>query len=176
GRTRQDDATYLLCHEGRNGHGDGEISLAGSSRANAKDHVAFFDGFHIAALVDALGLQLALAKRTLLSGFSESLKGGAWVGRNDAKHAIEIAVYELVAAFPQVFVIGEDLLGAVHVGRRSFDLDGVCAKIDLNLQAVFEQAQVFVAGPEKSFDIRADIDIFLQRSDGHLMRANAQEC
>ena len=48
---RQDDARHLLVDERGNGHGDGEIGLAGAGRAHAEDQVVAFDGLEVASLV-----------------------------------------------------------------------------------------------------------------------------
>ena len=47
-------------------------------------------------------------------------------------------------------VIGEDLFGAGDVARRTFQVNGIGSQIDIDIQAVFQQAQVFIPRAEKS--------------------------
>ncbi len=118
-RTRQDDAVHALRQQRRDRHGDGEVSLAGARRADAEDHVVFLDGFQIAALVQALGLDGAAPERALPSGFGQSAQRGLGIGHQHAQHAVQVAVVEDVAGAVQVIVVGEDLLGAgSRRGRR----------------------------------------------------------
>ena len=129
-------------------HGDGEIGLARSRRTDAEHHVVLLDGLDVAALVDALGLHGALAEGTLLAGFGEPAQGRGRIGSQDADHRSEVAVDEGEAIAQQVLVIGKDLLGAAHIAGCSCDLDGIGLHGDGDVQAIFQQAQVFVAGAE----------------------------
>ncbi len=61
----------------------------------------------------------------------------------------------------QMVVVGEQLLGARHVAGRAFQVDAVGAQIDVDVQAVFEHVQVFIAGAEQGFEVRADLNTFL---------------
>ena len=129
------------------------------ARADAEDHVVLLDGFQVAPLVDALGLHTALAKRALLAGFGQTAQGGRGVGRQHPDHVAEVAVHKAETVAVKMLIVGKHLFGAVDIAGRSVDLDGVCAQVDGDVQAVFEQAQVFVAGAKQGFDIRADFDV-----------------
>ena len=160
-RTRQHDAIHALRHQRSDSHGDGQIRLAGAGGANAEDHVVLFDGFQIAALVDALGLDRALAKGALLAGFGQTAQGGCPVGGQDANHGAQISVDEAVSVAQQVLIVGKHLLDPADVAGRAGDLDGVGAQVDGDIQTIFQQAQVFVAGTKQGFDIRADFNVLL---------------
>ena len=58
-------------------------------------------------------------------------------------------------------VIGEDLFGAGNITRRTFQVDGIGSQVDIDIQAVFQQAQIFVSRAEESFDVGADFNALL---------------
>src|SRR5215469_13479049 len=62
---------------------------------------------------------------------------------------------------PQMLIIGKNLLSARNVSVATFDFDGVGAHGDRDVEAVFEQSQVFVAGSKQGFDVGADLDLGL---------------
>src|SRR5208282_2745237 len=49
-RARQDDAVDLFVQQGRDGHGHGQVGLAGAGGADRKHHVVLLDGFEVAPL------------------------------------------------------------------------------------------------------------------------------
>ena len=116
---------------------------------DAENHVVVLDGFEVAALVGTLGLDGAAAEGPLASGFGKPAKGGIRIGDHDAQHAAQVAIDELVAGFSQMLVIGEQLFGAGHVARSAFEFNAVGAEIDVDVQAVFEHVEVFVARAEQ---------------------------
>ena len=73
----------------------------------AKHHVVLLDGFEIAALIGAFGLDGAASKGTLAAGFGKAAKSRIRIADHHAQHAAEVAVHELVAGLPQMLVIGE---------------------------------------------------------------------
>ncbi len=147
--TRQNDAVDLLVEQGRNRHGDREIRFAGAGRADAEHHVVIFDGFEIAALVGTLRLDRSAAKRALASGFGEPAERGIRVAHHHAQHAAQVTVLKLVARFPQVLVINEQLLGPSYVAGRALEFNAVRAEVDINVQAIFEHVEIFVARPNR---------------------------
>ena len=58
-------------------------------------------------------------------------------------------------------VIGKDLFGAGNVARRTFQINGIGSQVNIDIQAVFQQAQVFVARAEQSLDVGADFNALL---------------
>ena len=60
-RPRQDDAAHLLLQQVRHGLRHGEVGLARAGRTDAEDDVVLVDRLQVAALVDALGRDLAFA-------------------------------------------------------------------------------------------------------------------
>ena len=126
-----------------------------------------FDGFQIAALVHALRLHRAASKRTLPSGFGQSSQRGFGIGDQHAQHAVQVAVVEGVAGALQLVVVGEDLLGAGYVARGSFEFNGVGSQVDVDVQAVFQHVQVFVAGAEQGLDVGADFNTLLHSVFAH---------
>jgi len=65
-----------------------------------------------------------------------------------------------------VIVIGKDLLGAGNIARSSLEVDGIGSQVDIDLQAVFKQAQIFIPRAEQSLDVRADLNALLHLDFG----------
>ena len=130
----------------------------------------------IAALVDALGLHLALAERALAAGFGEPAQTGAGIGGHHAQQGAEIAVVELVAGALQVVEVGKHLFGARDVARRAFNLDRIGLQVDGYAESILHQVQVFIAGAKQGFDLGADVNIFLHRDSITTSSACAQLC
>src|SRR5229473_2723107 len=61
---RQNNAVYLLRQQRAHGHRHGNVSLAGSARADPKHHVMLLDLFHVAALAGIFRSDLFLAEGT----------------------------------------------------------------------------------------------------------------
>ena len=154
-RTRQDDAVHALGQQRGDRHRHREISLPRASGANAEYHVVLFDGFEIAALVAALGLHGAASKGTLAPGVGQTSQRRVRIRRQHAQHAVEVAVVEAIARLLQAFVVGEDLLGASHVAGRAFEFDGIRPQVDGDVEAVFEQAHIFVPRSKQRLDVGA---------------------
>ena len=142
-------------------HRYGQIGLARSGRTDAEDHVVLLDGFQVAPLVDALRLNRALAKRALLAGLGQSTQRGRTVRGEDANHRAQIAVDEVVSIAQQVLIVGKHLLHPRDIAGRPDDLNGIGLQGDGDVQTIFQQAQVFVAGAKQGFDIRAYLNILL---------------
>jgi len=157
---RQDDAVDLLIQQRRDGHSHGEVGLARAGGTDAKDHVVLLDGFEIAALIGAFRLNGAASKRTLAAGFGQAAQGGVRIAYNHAQHAAQVAVHELVAGAAQVLVVGEQLFGASHVAGRAFQFNVARAQIDIDVQAVFEHVEIFIARAEQGLDVGSEINTF----------------
>ncbi len=119
------------------------------------------DGFEIAALVAALGLDGAAAERTLAPGIGQAAQGRVGIGSQHAQHAVQVAVVEGVAGALQALVVGENLLGASHVVGRAFEFDGVRPQIDGDVEPVFQQAHILVPRAEQRLDVGTNPDAFL---------------
>ena len=116
GGADEDDAADFLGHEGGDGHGYGEVGLAGAGGAEAEGHVGLLDGFDVLALVGRAGLNHALdAGGALLAGVDEGFEGDGGVGDDELEHAVEFAVVEVDAGLAEGVEVGED---AVRRGRR----------------------------------------------------------
>ena len=124
------------------------------------------DGFEIAALVDALGLDRSFAERPLLSGFRQTAKVTLASVVKHAHHVDRSPFTKREAGALQMVVVGEHLFRAAHVACGAFDFDGLGPQIDGYVQAVFQQPQVFVAGAEEGLDIGRDLDILLHLESG----------
>ena len=161
GGADEDDAADLLGDERGDGHGDGEVGLAGSGRSEAEGHVGLLDGFDVLALVGGAGLHHALdAGRALLAGFDEGAEGHGGVGDDQAEHAVELAVLERDAGLAEVLVVAEDAGDPVDVLVGSGDVDSVGAEIDGHVQAIFEEAKIFVASPVQGLNASSDFEGF----------------
>ena len=158
---RQNNAVHLLVQQRGDGHGNRQVRLAGAGRPDAEHHVMALDRFQIAALIRTLGLDCLPAKRTLASGFGQSTQGDVRVADQHAQHAVQVAVLKLEAGPMQVVVVGEQLLGAGHVARRAFQVDVIGTQVDVDVQAVFEHVQVFIASAEQGHEVRTDFNAFL---------------
>ena len=76
-----------------------------------------------------------------------------------------------------MFVVGEHLLGAGNIAGAAFNLDGIRLQNDGDVQAVFQQTQILIAGAEECLDVGADLDIFFHSgrvlaSDGPMSGRN----
>ena len=59
-----------------------------------------------------------------------------------------------------MFVVGEQLFSAGYVARRAFQFNAVGAQVDVDVQAVFEHMEIFIAGAEQSLDVTCEFNIF----------------
>jgi hypothetical protein len=73
---------------------------------------------------------------------------------------VELAVVEVDAGFAEVVEIGEDSGYSVDRVVWAGDVDSVGAEVDGDVQTVFEEAKVFVAGPIQGLNTRRDFDSF----------------
>ena len=90
------------------------------------------------------------------------LEDGLNVAINLRADSIEISGAATdVSRAEQVFIDYEHLLRPSHVARRSLNLDGIGPQGDGDIQAIFQQAQVFVSGAKQGFDIRGYFNILL---------------
>ncbi len=124
------------------------------------------DGFEIAPLVDALGLHRAAPERALAPSFRQAAQRSFGVGQQDAQHAAQIAVVEGVSGALQMVVVGKDLLGPGDVAGRAFQIDGIRSQVNIDVQAVFQQAQILVARAEQSLDVGTDFNALLHSEFG----------
>ena len=58
-------------------------------------------------------------------------------------------------------IICKYLLGARHFGGRAMDLNGIGFQVYGDVQAVFQQMQIFVVRAKQGFDIGAEFDVLL---------------
>jgi len=123
-----------------------------------------FNRIQIAALVGALWLDRAARKSALLSGLGKAAKSRFRVGNQHPQHAVQVPVIESVPGALQLFVIRKNLLGAPNIARSSFQFDGILAQVNISVEAVLENVQVFVASAEEGFDVGADLNT-LSHSD-----------
>ena len=114
----------------------------------AEDHVVLLDGFQVSALVNTLGLHGALAEGALLACFDKTAQRRRRVGGQDPDHRSEVPINKGDAGTNQVLVIGKDLLGASHIAGRSLYFDGIDLHSNGNVQAIFQQTQVFISCAE----------------------------
>ena len=145
--------------------------MPGSRRTDAEYHVVIFDGFEIAPLVHALGLHGAASESALTSGFGQATQRHLGIGQHDAQHAAQVAVVEGVSGALQVVVVGKNLLGPGNVAGRPFQVDGIRSQVDIDVQAVFQQAYILVARAEKSLDVGTDFNALLHSVFGASSRA-----
>src|SRR6185369_2736591 len=76
-------------------------------------------------------------------------------------HAVQITVIEGETRPLKLLIVGKYLLGACHIFSFAFQVNGVGTQVDGDVQAVFQDMQVFIPGAEQGLDIRADLDTFL---------------
>ena len=67
------------------------------------------------------------------------------------------------ARFSERIEVGEDANHPVDSVLRSSHVNGVRSKVDGDVQTIFHQAKVFVAGPVQGLNTRGDFDgLFIQ--------------
>ena len=130
-----------------------------------------FDGFNVTALVDALGLHRAPAKRTLPSGFGQTAQARLRIGCQQAQHAVQIAIIERESGPLQVVVVSENLLRSGHIAGCALELYRVRAQVNGDVQAVFEQAEIFVSCAEQGFDVGDYINTFFHSIRRRILQA-----
>ena len=161
GGADEDDAGDLFRDEGADGHGDGEVGLAGTGGTEAEGHVAGFDGLDVLALVGAARLNHALdAGGSLLSGVDEGFEGDRGVCDEEFEQAVELSVMEIDTGFAQGFKVQEELRYAADGGRVAGDVYAVGAEIDIDVEAVFQETEVFVVGSVEGLNTGGDGDNF----------------
>jgi len=52
------------------------------------------------------------------------------------------------------------LFGAGNVAGRAFEFNAIRAQIDIDVQAIFEHMEIFIAGAEQGLDVGAEFNIF----------------
>src|ERR1700734_3833425 len=58
-------------------------------------------------------------------------------------------------------IVGKNLFGAGYIGSCTFELNGVGAQVDIDVQTVFQHMQVLVPGTEQGFNVRSNLDALL---------------
>ena len=94
------------------------------------------------------------------ASFGKSLESCLRISHQHTQHAVEVAVIEGMPGALQLIVVGEHLLGAGYVARGSFQFDGVGAEVNVDIQAVFEHMEIFIAGAEQGLDVTCEFNIF----------------
>ena len=59
-----------------------------------------------------------------------------------------------------MLVIGKQLFSTGHVAGRAFQFNAVGAQIDIDVQAIFEHVEIFIARAEQGLDVRGEFNIF----------------
>ena len=105
------------------------------------------------------------ASRSLFAAVHQTLERYAWVRRHQLQHGIQLAVLQRYPGSAQLFVVIKDPLHARHIFFRPGDMNGIGAKIDTRVQLVFQQSQIFVAGPEQGLNIGRDFKGSVDQAD-----------
>ena len=71
----------------------------------------------------------------------------------DAQHAGQFAVEDLLTVRAQIVEVVEDLLDPRYVLGRAVDLDRVGLELDCDIESILKQVKVFVARSEQGFEI-----------------------
>jgi hypothetical protein len=71
---------------------------------------------------------------------------------------VEFAVLEVDAGLSEVLEIGEDAGDSVEGVVWAGDMDGVGALVDGDVQTIFKEAKVFVAGPVQGLNASGDVE------------------
>ena len=119
------------------------------------------DGFEIAALVAALGLDGAASEGTLLAGIGQAAQRRVRIRGQHTQHAVEIAVVEAIAGALQALIIRKDLRSSSHVALGPFKLNGVRTEVNGDVQPVFQQAHILVPRAEQGLDVGTNPDALL---------------
>ncbi len=73
---------------------------------------------------------------------------------------MEFAVLQGDAGLAEVLVVAEDASDTVDVLVGSGDVDGVGPEIDGHVQAIFQEAKIFVASPVQGLNASSDVEGF----------------
>ena len=118
-RPGQHDADEFLLHQRRYGHGHGEISLAGASRADAEDDIVGANGLDVTLLIETLGGDAPLHGGDVNRVQKDVLDGGALLVLQDLDGVLDVLGDHRVAGSQQLVEFQEDQPGQVDVGFPS---------------------------------------------------------
>ena len=125
--------------------------------ADAENQIVTLDGVEVAALVHGLRRNDFLAEAALFSAFHQTAQTRIGVRGHHAQEAVEIAVIEHVPGVHQRYIIVQDTGGAGDSRVVAFNLQRVIEQPRADLKAGFDQADIFVAGPEQGLNATADL-------------------
>ena len=94
----------------------------------------------------------------LAARVDEGTQADGGVGHDHLEHGVKLAVMEVDAAFPEGVEVGKDTLDPCDASGIAGDMDSVGAEIDGDVQAIFEEAKVFVVGAVERLDTGSDFD------------------
>src|SRR5207253_2217107 len=132
----------------------------GSSGANAKNQIVPLNRFYIAPLIDGFGRERFLAEVSLASAVHQAAQSDFRIFSDYPQIAVEIAVAEALAFFHQGDVVLQNARGADDVGLIAFDFERIVQQTGGDLQSIFEDAYVFIAGPKKGLNAACDLNAY----------------
>ncbi len=132
GRPGQNDARHLFAQQCGNGHGDGQVRLAGAGGSDAEYQIVALHGFQVPPLVDGLRRQDLLAETALFAAVHQGAQGHFRIESHHAQIAVQVAVIEDVAFAHEGVVILQDGFRARDVGCFAFDFQAVIDQLGVD--------------------------------------------
>src|SRR6202050_404971 len=133
-RTRQDNAVHLFREQRRNGQRYRQVSFPSSSGTDGEDHVESFKRFNVTALVRTFRGDALFAKRASASGRKSTAKCGGRFAGSDAEQRFYFLTAGDAAFADAIVIFGQNLSGAFHLSRRTFDFKIMVLQVGSNVQ------------------------------------------
>ena len=158
GRARQNDAVDLLGEQRADGHGHGDVGLAGAAGADGEHHVVLLDLFHVAALAGVLGCDGFLAERARAGVLEHAARRFVRLFGSHADQRFHFGAGELAAVAREVVVFLDDLHGLIDAFLLAFDGQARVVQMRAHVQRVLEQAHVLIERAEEGFNLSGNVN------------------
>jgi len=138
------------------GHGDGEIGLAGAARADTEDHVVRFDLVHVMFLRGVFRHDLFFAEGARLTVLKNFAGRAVRLVERDAHQAFDFFAAQMAAIAGGVIVLFDDFDGAVDGFVAAFNRELDVLQVGAHLQRIFEADARFRRGCQRKVQFSGD--------------------
>ncbi len=158
----------FFAHQRGDGHGDGEVGLAGAGRAQAEGHVAACS--MASTYFRWLGergctMRFTPAERCRPES-TRDLSVTAGSAMTSLSMPLSSPFCRVTPAAAEALVVGEDALHLFGTGGSAGDVDGVAAEIDGDVETIFQESKVFVAGPVQGLNAGCNLERLFDQAVG----------
>lgn len=144
GRPGQDDGTHPLLDQGGNGHGHGQIGLAGTGGADAEDDVVITDSVDIDLLVGGLRRDNPVSRGDIDLVEKNLVQPRLGVGLQDFQAEGDVGREDRIAGSDQLVELFEQVDGQCHIVAGAGDGQASAPDMNFDAGAVFQHQQILV--------------------------------